>query len=82
MGWGEDLIIEEEKSEKERGDGEVHETGEDATDGDDESGEVDFGDEIGVIDETGAAFGEGIGEELPGEEAREDEEGVGDTPGG
>ena len=76
------MIIGEEQGEEDRGDGEVDEAGEDATDGDDESGEVDFGDEIGVIDETGAAFGEGIGEELPGEEAREDEEGVGDTPGG
>ena len=82
LGWGEEVIIGEEQSEEEGGDGEVHETGEDTTHGDDESGEVDFGDEIGVADETGAAFGEGIGEELPGEEAREDEEGVGDTPGG
>lgn len=51
-------------------------------DGDDEAREVDFADQVGVADDAGAGGFEGRGEELPGEEAAEDDDGVGGTLAG
>lgn len=49
--------------------------------GDDEPGEIDLADGVGVADQAVGGFGQGSGEELPGQQAGEDQEGVGGGAG-
>ena len=63
------------------GDQEVDQVDDDRAGRDDQAGEVDFREHVGIRDERIAALGEGAGKELPREHRRNDQDRIGDPFG-
>ncbi len=74
---GNDPIPGHEAGQDDAADGEIEQTTEERSDGDDESGKVDLGNQAATGDDAAAGLGEGEGEELPGQQGGEGVDGVG-----
>src|SRR6266571_3737085 len=79
---GENAVCETENGEDDETDGEVHEAGKSAGDGENEAREIHFGDEALVFDDDVSGGLEGVGEVGPRDERGEVEDGVGQAVGG
>ena len=74
---GQELIPEHHPDEDGEADQKIDERHDDGGGGDDEAREIDLADEVGVADEAAGGARERGGEELPGQHAGEDHQGVG-----
>jgi len=61
------LVKRHEHQHQSEGNGKIHKGGDDRTGRNDQAREIDFGDQVGVADQAVAGFGQGVGEELPGQ---------------
>ena len=79
MGAGEVAIPGHDEHQDDGGEEEIDEGDDELAEGDHEAGEVDFGDDVGVVEEAEADAAESVAEELPGEDGGVEEDGVGDA---
>src|SRR6266436_7322233 len=79
---GLDAEGESEESEDHEADGKVHQAGKSGGNGQDEAGEINFGDEVLVVDDDVSGHLEGVGEIGPGNERGKIKDGIGEAVGG
>lgn len=77
MPRGRDAIPDHHDRKDAQGDQKICESDDDGAGRYDQAREIDFGDHVRVADQAVAGFGQGSGEELPGQHSREHQEGVG-----
>lgn len=79
---GANAVGEDDDEHHSEADGEVHEAGENGRDGEDEAGEIHFGDDALIVDDDVGAILQGGGEIGPGNESGEIKNGIGEAVGG